>query len=130
MDVGIHGLQDAQRDNLRMIAALRPSTGIGEAVRVSSTDLHRYTLIVTHVDTGALRASHRIEYNEGYGGAEARISIDVAGRNPRTGQRTSVYGAFEHARGGSHAFYERTYSERGDRAMEIGMLMLARRLTT
>lgn len=128
MQVSIQGLQDAQQDNAKMIRALRPSTGLGQAVRGTISDLHRYAVIVTHVDTGALRASHRMAFGESYGGAEASISIDEGARNPRTGKRTSEYGPVEHARGGAHAFYERTYEERGDRAVDVGMSALIRSL--
>lgn len=127
MDVSIQGLQDAQHDNLKMIRALHPSSGLGEAVRYAATDLHRYSVAITHVDTGALRASHRINYSI-YGlEAMAEIYIEPGASNPRGG-RPAVYGVVEHSRGGDHAFYERTYSERGDRAVDAGLSILARSL--
>ena len=128
MPARIQGLQEAQRDNLRMIRALRPSGGLAHGVRYAATDLHRYAVIKTHVDTGSLRASHMISFSENYSGAEAEISIDEGAKNPRTGQRTAEYGPVEHARAGTHAFYEITVEERGDRAMEIGMTAIARSL--
>lgn len=129
MQVSIQGIQEAQRDNLAMIRALQPGSGMGEAVRGAAVELHRYSVVVTHVDTGALRASHRIRFGTGFfGGAEAEISIDEGARNPRSGTPPRVYGPAEHARGGSHAFYERTYDERGDRALEIGAALLIRSL--
>lgn len=129
MYISVQGLQDAQQDNLKMIRALRPSTGLGQAVRGAISDLHRYAVMITHVDTGTLRASHRIAFGESYGGAEASISIDENAVNPRTGQHAVEYGPVEHARwGGGHAFYGRTYEERGDRAVDVGMSALIRSL--
>lgn len=109
MNTGIKGLQEAQQANLKIIAAVKPSGGLGRAVLYAATEAHRYAVSITHVDTGALKASHRIEK---IGAASYRIFIDPAGKNPRTGSRTSVYGPAEHNRGGEHAFYERTLAER------------------
>lgn len=39
------------------------------------------------------------------------VYLDPTAVNPRTGQRTAEYGAHEHDRGGSHAFYERTIAD-------------------
>lgn len=129
MQIGIQGLQEAQHDNLRMIRALTPASGLGEAVRDASADLHRYSVMVTHVDTGALRASHRIKFTSFGSDAVAEISIDPSASNPRGG-RPLVYGVVEHDRGRDHAFYERTYNERGERALEIGANTLVRRLNS
>lgn len=123
MQVTIQGLQDAQRDNLKMIRALTPFSGFGDAIRVVATEVQRYAIMITHVDTGALRASHRIQWN---GGLEAEVSLAESAVNPRTGERTSEYGVYEHERAGTHAFYERTYEERGERALEIGAVTLMR----
>lgn len=124
MDVSIQGLQEAQRDNLAMIRALTPYSGLGEAVKLTLVDLDRYAVSVTHVDTGALRASHRIQMDA----LEGTLSIQDGARNPRSGRLTSEYGPIEHERGDSHAFYERTFEERGDRALEIGASALIRSL--
>jgi hypothetical protein len=110
MSEGIKGLQEVQRANLKLIAAVKPNGGLGRAVLYAATDIHRYAVSITHVDTGALKASHRIEK---IGAASYRIFIDPAAKNPRSGARTSVYGPAEHNRGGEHAFYERTMNERG-----------------
>lgn len=110
----IRGIQEAQRDNARMIAALRPDGGLGRAVQYGVIEAHRYTVTITHVDTGALRASHRMEVT----GARGRIYIDPASVNPKTGQRPSRYGVYEHARGGVHAFYQRTQDEAWQRVGE------------
>jgi len=115
----ITGIQEAQRANLEAVAALRPSGAFGRAVIYAATAAHRYAVAITHVDTGALRASHRIEVQ----GLRGRIYIDPGSANPRSGQKPVVYGPYEHARGGSHAFYQRVVDEKGgeigNRAMQM-----------
>ncbi len=105
----IKGLQKAQAENIRRLAELKPQGAAGQAIRRAGQMIIRYVIAITHVDSGALRASHRIEVN----GLRGRIYIDPSARNPHTGALTSVYGAIEHARGGKHAFYTRTKNEYG-----------------
>lgn len=63
---------------------------------------------ITHVITGALRGSHT-PY-------QRRALVWDVTPNPATinpfGFYPAKYGPIEHARGGSHAFYERTLNER------------------
>lgn len=111
--VTIRGIQEAQAANNRAIAALRPSGALGRAVRDATAMAHRHAVSVTHVwkeKGGALRASHRMKVNDTRG----QIFIDPSTVNPR-GQKPSAYGPREHARGGEHAFYERTEREAGPR---------------
>lgn len=122
--IGITGIQQAQEWNLRAIAALKPSGAYGRAIRDIVTMLHRYEVAITHVDTGALRASHRIEMN----GLRGRIYIDQLARNPRTGTKTSVYGEVENARGGEHAFGARTVKEAAPQVVAQALSYLGRSL--
>lgn len=71
----------------------------------------RHATLITHKETGWLAKSHTWEYDSHL----MKGSIYVSGRNVyatgstlRWPRRYSVY---EHARGGSHAFYARTYEE-------------------
>lgn len=110
-DFGIQGLQELQEKNLRTIAALQPSGRAGQAIKDATIAAHRYAVSITHVwwyKGGGLKASHRMEVKKNTG----RIYIDPNAVNPR-GQKPSIYGPVEHARGGSHAFYERTEKEAG-----------------
>lgn len=100
---GIKGIQQAQQANLRLMRAIKPQNGLGRGAYKATFSLHRYAVSVTHVDTGALKASHRIGQ---LGPAKYRIYIDPASKNPRTGELPSIYGITEHRRGGEHAFYE------------------------
>lgn len=106
--LSITGIQEAQARNLRAIAALRPEGAFGMAIQTATLSAHRYAVALTHVDTGSLRASHRVDVN----GLSGRVFIGPE-TNPRTGQQTTEYGPVEHQRGGSHAFYQRTVDEYG-----------------
>jgi hypothetical protein len=119
--LSITGIQQAQARNQRMIAALQPSGAVGRAVQYGTVAAQRYAISITHVGRykvgaggtwvggGTLRASHRMELSR----AQGRVFIDPTSVNPRTGARAAVYGPIEHARGGTHAFYERVSAERG-----------------
>ena len=108
MNVTIQGIQEAQRANQQIIVALQPSGALGRAIQYATAQAHRYAVGITHVDTGALRASHRMEFT----GLRGVVYIDQGSINPN-GARPGVYGPIEHARGGSHAFYARTAHEAG-----------------
>lgn len=111
--VTIKGIQEAQQRNQRQIAALKPSGAFGEAIREATVQLQRYAIGLTHVDTGALKSSHRMEVKNLYG----RIFLDPGAVNPH-GQRPARYGPFEHDRGGEHAFYDRTVEEYGQQVLD------------
>lgn len=116
----IQGIQDA---NLRRIAALQPSGAMGEAIKYGVIRLHRYAVAITHVwwyKGGGLQTSHRMAVE----GMSAKIYIDPSSLNLR-GQRPSEYGPYEHARGGTHAFYKRTVAEEGpETAKRMGIMIL------
>lgn len=120
----ISGIQEAQRWNLRAIANLRPDGAFGHAIRDITTQVHRYEVTIAHVDTGAMRASLRIEIQ----GLKARTYLDTAAKNPQTGAKTSVYGEIENARGGDHAFGLRTVNEAAPRIVVQALGYLGRSL--
>ena len=107
-NVTIEGLQRAQASNLKTMQLLMPRGYYGQMTYEVATQVHRWAVAFTHVDTGALRASHRLIVR----GLEAEIYIDPGAVNPRTGVKTSVYGEGEHNRGGEHAFYQRVIDEK------------------
>lgn len=111
----IRGLQEAQRDNEMRIAALRPGGGFARAIWYGLQAAFRFVLGVTHVDTGGLRASHRMYLEAGF--HRGIIDLDPSAVNPRGG-RPAKYGPAEHARGGNHAFYWRTENEGGPRIVQ------------
>lgn len=123
-DLTIAGLQEVQDANLKAIAALKPSGAIGSALRHVLTEVHRYSASITHVDTGALRASHRIAIEE----SEGSVYVDPTVRNPRSGKLVRDYARTEEGRGGSHAFYQRTASEIGGRVLGQGTSIIIKAL--
>jgi len=107
LKVGISGLQEAQRDNLRDQAAVKPSGALGRAVQMVTLDASRYQVTITHVLTGALRAAERVEQDAP---ARWQIYIDPQARNPRSNALVSQYAEAENARGGSHAYADNTFN--------------------
>lgn len=120
----IRGIQEAQRANLRMLAAVKTHGALGRAVQWGIAAAHRYAVAITHVDTGALRASHRTAFSEARHSAIGRMFIDPSSVNPH-GHKPVVYGPEEHDRGGSHAFYERVLDEKGvEIARQMGEIVI------
>jgi hypothetical protein len=117
--LSIEGVQEVQKRNLRRIAAMKPNGAAEEAVRDMAVALHRYAVQITHVGRykvngsyvggGTLRASHRMDVE----GLKGSIYIDPNARNPRSKVKPREYGIYENARGGEHAFYDRTVDEIG-----------------
>lgn len=122
--ISIRGLQEAQRGNLKMIATMKTGGALEEAVRIGTIAAHRYSVYLTHVDTGALRISHKIKMRRSlFSGPSGEVYIDPSnpGITRRRGRRRtaaiaarpSEYGPIEHARGGEHAFYKRAVEQHG-----------------
>lgn len=110
MRLDIEGLQEAQDANNRLITALKPSGAAGEGVRDATIAAHRYAAIITHVDTGAWRASHRMDVR----GLRGIVSVDERAQNPRSRTPVSQYATIWEERGGRLAVYTRTEEEKGD----------------
>ncbi len=128
--VSVRGLQALQRANIQMLEAVNPRGGLGRGIRDAGVFMLRYARAITHIQTGTLAASHRMDFAQGgvesfFGAVRfrtdvfARIYIDSSAKNPFTGQRPYIYGSAEHAKGGSHRFYERAVDEAGDTAIAI-----------
>ena len=111
--ITIEGIEQVLERNQKRIAALQPEGKAGEAVRDAVLSLQRYAISITHVGQypggGALRSSHRAEVE----GLEGKVYIDPGARSPRSKTPPREYGVYENARGGEHAFYDRTVSEQG-----------------
>ncbi len=112
----IEGIQEAQAANLRALAVVKPSGAFGRAIHHATAAAHRFAVIFTHVDTGALRAAQRATYTDW--DLRGQIFIDPSARNPVSGERPAEYGIYEHARGGEHAFYQRVIDERGNEIVQ------------
>jgi len=114
MQMTIEGIQEVMARNERRIATMQTGGEAEDAVRDAVIQLHRHAVQITHVDTGSLKASHRMEVDD----LEGMIYIDPESRNPRGGKRPAEYGIYEHDRGGEHAFYDRTVAEIGGQVTE------------
>ncbi len=124
MNIGlsIRGVQEAQKKNNAIIAALRPTNLFGTVIRGITISVHRYAVSITHVVTGTLRAAHRTAVDLKV--PQGRVFIDPAAVNPQNQQRPADYGVYEQNRGGDHAFYTRTNREVGERLAKQGADML------
>jgi hypothetical protein len=103
MKMDIRGLQEAQARNVRRIAKLKPGGEFGQLLQRVTAYTHSQAVRVTHIDTGALRASHRMEITD----VRGRVFIDPSAHNPRSKERVEDYAEIEENRGGGHAFYKR-----------------------
>ena len=106
--VTIEGIQRAQQKNLRAINAVSAKGKLGKAIKAIMLPAWRYLVQITHVDTGALRASQRMEYKKDGAQAEGTLFVDPKSTNPRSGSKPVEYMVYEERRGGSHASYSRT----------------------
>lgn len=99
--IEVKGLKEVQEKMARLVAATGAGKGLDAIIARATLRAHRYASMVVHVDTGRLKNSlhPRVEGkgNNVYG---------VVGTNV-------VYAPYEHARGGSHAFFARTIAEDG-----------------
>lgn len=96
-------------DRLRRVAAaLKPDGAFGQGLVEAGNDLRDYAASVTHEDTGNLAGAHRVRVS----GLKVELYLDPGAINPRSHQSAALYGPFEHARGGDHAFYDRTRREK------------------
>jgi len=120
----IKGMREFQDANRRRLAALKPRGELGRLVKWATASAHRYAVGITHVDTGALKNSHLMKIK----GLRDIIYLNPRSHNPKSGQRPAEYGLYEHARGGSHAFYDRTAAELGPRLQQRMMQGIARKM--
>ena len=91
----IRGLQEAQRANLELIAAMKPTGAVNRVVIWATTETHRRLTPNTPHDYGALRASRRIEVE----GLRGRVFNDPGARAPRSKTPPAEYDVYLHQRG-------------------------------
>jgi len=115
---GMAAAQAALRRAEQVAAAGGP---LEKALSYAATRLERYAISITHVDKGDLKGAHRIRVSSN----RAEIYLDPSAVNAK-GRRPAEYGVYEHARGGSHAFYQRTIDEASDAVLrEAGDMLRA-----
>lgn len=93
-----------------IVKTMRPSGAVERATRLSIDMARRYAASITHRQSGILASAHTSSFEVGGGDFRGRIYLDPAVKGER-GTPPSIYGLAEHAKGGSHAFYERTAAE-------------------
>ena len=103
--VTVQLLEDVQRRVKERTMALKPQGAFGRLVRDILDSMHKFIRSVVHVDTGSLKAAQRMEWE---GGLRGEIFTDPSVTNPKSGVRPVIYGVYENARGGSHAFFDQT----------------------
>ena len=102
-----------------MIEQIQPEGAYGKAIKRMTVMGHAYSMRVTHVDTGATKSAHRMELSR----LEGSIFLDPYARRG-DGKAPAQYGPYEEARGGGHAFYNRTVREQGDQIGGEGLKIL------
>jgi len=115
VELSITGLQEAQQKNLQDMNALKPDGALGEAIKWGMIAGHAFAVKITHVDTGAWKASHRMEYRTAGGSPRGEVYIDPGARNPRHPTPVAEYATIWELREGDMAVYLRTEKEQGDK---------------
>ena len=103
----IKGIQEAQNELVKAMARLEAPGPRRQAILYATTQAHRYLTGITHVDTGAYRASQWMKVE----GERGELYVNPATVNPRSGLAPAEYSVYEEERGGSHAAYQRTVDE-------------------
>ncbi len=96
----VKGFEQLQEASRKLVYAMNPAGPMGQANRYATLQLMRAVRVRTHVDTGTYRSSIQADFS----GIAGRVYV-ASNRNPQSGQSASIYGAFEEARGGSHAAF-------------------------
>lgn len=101
LSLQIQGLEETQRRLVALADEVRASGGLEGIIASGTLRAHAYATKVVHVLTGRLKNS-------------LHPRVHTRGNNVHGVVRTNVlYAPYEHARGGSHAFFDRTVKEEG-----------------
>ena len=119
VSLSITGLQEAQKANAQDIRAVSPDGALGEAIRAGTILGHRYAIYITHVDTGAWKASHRMDFRQTGQSVRGEVYVDPSASNPRSPTRPVVYATIWEERCGEMAVYNRTVQERGKQITNV-----------
>lgn len=121
--INIEGLQQAQAATLKVIAALQPSGAVGKATQEMTIRAFRWVIIQTHIKTGTLKASRRMEVQELKG-----IIYTIRGINPKSGKSAKAYDVPEQARGGTHQTYVNFIATQAFAVGRMGIITMLRNL--
>jgi|GEM_PF-2648199 len=101
MSANVRELEALQQELQRLQYEVDPARGLAETVTLAVGMLHRYGAGIVHADTGRLKNS-------------LFWDVQSSGRRASAIWGTNVtYSIYENARGGDHAFVDRTRNEEG-----------------
>lgn len=94
-----------------------------------------YASDVSHYYTGQLKDSHRYRYDSHTMRGQlyvdpTMVGVDFKGRVRAHGPMVAEYAVYEHSRGGTHAFYERTMKQLEGPLMMRGVKMMTTQIDT
>lgn len=121
--ITIEGLQKAQAANLKIIAALSPKGAAGKATQEMGIRAFRWVVTQTHIKTGTLRASRRLDAQP-----LKAIIYTVSGINPKSGKSARAYDVPEQGRGGTHQTYVNFIATQGLAVGKMGIITMLREL--
>lgn len=128
MEVRVTGFHKAQRA-LEILSNKNYYRGMFRDVLTDMLkEARNYAETITHTRTGHLARSHMYEYDSHLMRGWLYINPRVVYAEGATLRWPREYGVYEHNRGGSHAFYERTYKERMPQLANQGVKAMMRTL--
>lgn len=100
MAISVVGIDEYMRELERIRREVSPE-GLRASMDLAAGMAHRYAAGVVHVDTGRLKNSLYWDVSRNAQSVIGRVATNVE------------YAPFEHQRGGTHAFFDRTVEEEG-----------------
>lgn len=109
----VKGLKEEQAKQARRVRALDPRHAVGRVTKAGTRKIYSRMLEVVHVQSGTLKAALRMDFKTTATAATGSVFIDPGAVKPGTRSRPAVYGVYENAKGGAHAFIERATAAAG-----------------
>lgn len=109
----VRELEALQRELDRLATEVNPEDGLATTLTLAIGMLHRYGAAVVHVDTGRLKNSLFWDVQ-----ANAQRASAIWGTNVE-------YSIYENARGGEHAFVDRTARTEGPNVEHLFMVRIS-----
>lgn len=103
--IDVKGLNEAVQSLQGLITGLEPSGELETIIAKATARAHRYSSSIVHVDTARLKNSLYPRVHSSKNNVYGIVGTNVA------------YALYEHERGGSHAYFQRTIDEEGNAIM-------------
>jgi hypothetical protein len=108
LSIQVFNLEDVDRGMETVITAVHHRRGLIAVQNAVLNVLYKYSVGIVHEETGALKSAIGVDRLAG----ELRLDPSVIKTDPpRRNQFPYQYGAAEHDRGGTHAFFKRAVDE-------------------